>query len=320
MHAGMVIAALSHFVKKMNIYTIIVEPCDSGRRLDRFLMDFATLSNLGLSRTAIQNLMALNFVTVNGRPVTKTNHKVVPGQQITLEVGDPKVAPALVAENIPLEVVYEDDDLAIVNKPGGLVVHPAPGNALHTLVQALMHRFKTLSDVNPLRPGIVHRLDKETSGLMVIAKNNKAHHALAKQFADHTMKKKYVALVKGKVEYDENIIDLSIGRHPTKREHMAVGTGVNARFAKTHYRTLKRTDKLSLLELEPYTGRTHQLRVHLSYIGHPIMGDSKYGKQVAFPRMALHAKYLGFIHPSSGEFVEFETKIPKVFTGALKGT
>jgi len=302
----------------MNTYTIVVEEEDAGKRLDRYLMKFATASNLGLSRTAIQNLMALNFVTVNGRIVTKTNHKVVPGQQVTIEVGDPKVAPVLVAENIPLEVVYEDADLAIINKPGGLVVHPAPGNALHTLVQALMHRFKTLSDVNPLRPGIVHRLDKETSGLLVIAKNNIAHHALAKQFADHSIKRKYVALVKGKVEYDENIIDLSIGRHPTKREHMAVGTGMNARFAKTRYRTLKRTDKVSLLELEPYTGRTHQLRVHLSYIGHPIMGDTKYGRQVAFPRMALHAKYLGFVHPSSGEYVEFETKTPKVFTDAVK--
>jgi 23S rRNA pseudouridine1911/1915/1917 synthase len=314
----MVIAAPVYPVKKMNTYTIIVGPEDAGRRLDRFLMNFATGSDLGLSRTAIQNLMALNFVTVDGRVVTKTNHKVAPGQQVTMEVGDPKVAPALVAENIPLEVVYEDDDLAIVNKPGGLVVHPAPGNALHTLVQALMHRFKTLSDINPLRPGIVHRLDKETSGLLVIAKNNKAHHALAKQFADHSIKRKYVALVKGKFEYDENVIDLSIGRHPTKREHMAVSTGVNARFAKTHYRTLKRTDKVSLVELEPYTGRTHQLRVHLSYIGHPIMGDTKYGKQVTFPRMALHAKYLGFIHPSSGEFVEFETKTPKLFTDAVK--
>jgi 23S rRNA pseudouridine1911/1915/1917 synthase len=304
----------------MNTYTIIVQPEDAGKRLDRFLMDFATASGLGLSRTAIQHLMGSNSVTVNGQTVTKTNHKVVPGQKIVFEVGDPRAAESLVAEDIPLEVVYEDADLAIINKPGGLVVHPAPGNALHTLVHALMHRFKTLSDINPMRPGIVHRLDKETSGLLVIARNNVAHHALAKQFADHTIKRKYVALVKGKVEYDENIIELSIGRHPTKREHMAVGTGTNARYAKTHYRTLKRTDTMSLLELEPYTGRTHQLRVHLSYIGHPIMGDTKYGRQVAFPRMALHAKYLGFIHPTTGKFMEFETKTPGNFLEAVKQT
>ena len=302
----------------MNTYTIIVGPDDAGKRLDRFLMNFAVFSNLGLSRTAIQSLMIANFVTVNGQCVSKPNYKVITGQQISMEVGDPEVAPALVAENIALEVVYEDADLAIINKPAGMVVHPAPGNALHTLVQALMHRFKTLSNVNALRPGIVHRLDKETSGLLVIAKNNIAHHALAKQFADHSIKRKYVALVKGSVEYDENIIDLSIGRHPTKREHMAVGTGLNARFARTHYRTLKRTDKVTLLELEPFTGRTHQLRVHLSYIGHPIMGDTKYGKQVTFSRMALHAKYLGFMHPTSGKFVEFEMKAPKEFTEAVK--
>lgn len=302
----------------MSQYTITVQPEDSGKRLDRFLMRFATESNLGLSRTGIQNLMALSCVKVNGQTVSKTNHKVVAGEEIIFDVAEPKPAEALAGEDIPLDVVYEDKDLAIINKPGGLVVHPAPGNALHTLVHALLFRFKTLSDVNPVRPGIVHRLDKETSGLLVIAKNNVSHHALAKQFADHSIKRKYVALVKGKVEYDENIIELSIGRHPSKREHMAVGTGINARYAKTHYRTLKRTESLSLVELEPYTGRTHQLRVHLSYIGHPIMGDTKYGRQVAFSRMALHAKYLGFTHPTTGKFIEFEIKTPKEFLEAVK--
>ncbi|MCU0650663.1 MAG: RluA family pseudouridine synthase [Candidatus Omnitrophica bacterium] len=304
--------------KIMNNYTITVAPEDSGRRLDVFLMAFSKASNLGLSRTAIQSMMRQDFVKVNGKTVSKPNYKVAGADHIDLTVEEHKPDQPLVAEDIPLEVVYEDADLAVVNKPPGLVVHPAPGNALHTLVQALLFRFKHLSTVNPLRPGIVHRLDKETSGLLVIAKNNPAHHALAAQFADHSIKRKYVALVKGRVEYDENVIELSIGRHPKKREHMAVSSGVNARYAKTRYRTLKRSKTLSLLELEPYTGRTHQLRVHLSYIGHPIMGDTKYGRQVEFARMALHAKYLGFIHPGSGKFVEFETKTPKEFSDAVK--
>jgi 23S rRNA pseudouridine1911/1915/1917 synthase len=318
MHARLAIAASRDPYKKMNEFTIIVAPEYAGRRLDRFLMDFATSSNLGLSRTAIQHLIAADAVKVDGLAVRKTNHKVVPGQEIIFNIGAPKVVADLAGEDIPIEVIYEDEDLAVVNKPQGLVVHPAPGNALHTLVHALIHRFKTLSDINPLRPGIVHRLDKETSGLLVIAKNNLTHHALAKQFADHSIMRKYVALVKGTVEYEENIIELSIGRHPIKREHMAVGTGVKSRYAKTRYRTLVRANGMSLLELEPFTGRTHQLRVHLSYIGHPIMGDTKYGRQIQFPRMALHAKYLGFVHPTSGKFVEFETKTPKEFTEAVK--
>jgi len=302
----------------MSIYTVVVLEEDAGTRIDLFLMNFALSFELGLSRTALQNLMALGAVKVNGSVVFKTNFKVQTGQEVVLDAGEPKQSEVLVAEDIPLDVVYEDKDLAIINKPGGLVVHPAPGNKLHTLVQALMHRFTELSNVNPERPGIVHRLDKETSGLLVIAKNNKAHYALAEQFADHSIKRKYVALVKGRVEYDENIIEMSIGRHPKKREHMAVGIGTNPRYAKTKYRTLKRSDTNTLVELEPFTGRTHQLRVHLAFIGHPIMGDTKYGRQVPFPRMALHARYLGFIHPSTGKFVEFSTGIPKEFTDAVK--
>jgi 23S rRNA pseudouridine1911/1915/1917 synthase len=198
------------------------------------------------------------------------------------------------------------------------VVHPAPGNYEHTLVNALMHRFKKLSDINPERPGIVHRLDKETSGIIVVAKNNPAHLNLVKQFADHSIKRIYVALVKGKVEYNENIIEMPIGRHPLKRENMSVGFTKSTRYAKTFYRTLKRTPLWSLVELEPFTGRTHQLRVHLAYIGHPILGDSKYGKQNEFVRMALHARYLGFIHPASGKFVEFESPMPKEFSDFIK--
>lgn len=303
----------------MNRHDIIVPEDASGRRLDLFLMEFATAAGLGLSRTEIQERIASGHVAVNGRTVSKTSSRVSANQHIVLEQADRKGLDDLIAEDIPLEVVYEDRDLAVINKPPGLVVHPAPGNAAHTMVHAMLHRFKELSDVNPQRPGIVHRLDKETSGLLVIAKNNAAHHALAQQFADHSIKRKYVAVVKGRVEYEENVIELSIGRHPVRREHMAVHSGINSRYAKTRYRTLKRAGKVSLLELEPYTGRTHQLRVHCAYIGHPIMGDVKYGKQVPFPRMALHARYLGFVHPSTGRFVEFETPIPEEFLNAAAG-
>ncbi|HOU36936.1 MAG TPA: RluA family pseudouridine synthase [Candidatus Omnitrophota bacterium] len=302
----------------MTGHIIEVEGASARQRLDLFLMEFAASTGLGLSRTAIQHCIVSGRVSVDGRTVHKASFKVSAGSKIVFEPEAAKTDPALVGEDIPLDVVYEDEDIAVINKPAGLVVHPAPGNAAHTMVHAMLNRFGTLSDINPHRPGIVHRLDKETSGLIVIARNNAAHHALAKQFADHSIKRKYVALVKGRVEYDENVIELSIGRHPTRREHMAVHSGVNARYAKTRYRTIKRTDTVSLLELEPYTGRTHQLRVHLSYIGHPIMGDAKYGRQAAFPRMALHAKYLGFMHPSSGKFIEFETGTPKEFSDAVR--
>jgi 23S rRNA pseudouridine1911/1915/1917 synthase len=194
------------------------------------------------------------------------------------------------------------------------VVHPAPGNYAHTLVNALLYHFKNLSDINAQRPGIVHRLDKETSGLLVIAKNNQAHLGLSKQFSQHSIKRKYIALVKGKMEFDENIVDLPIGRHPHKRKEMSVGFGKNAKSARTYYRTLKRTEHFSLLELEPFTGRTHQLRVHLAFLGHPILGDTKYAKNNEFVRLALHAKYLGFMHPATGKFIEFFCDIPKEFT------
>ena len=206
----------------------------------------------------------------------------------------------------------------MINKPCGLVVHPAPGNLEHTLVNALLHSFKNLSDVNPLRPGIVHRLDKETSGLLVIAKNNFTHHALAAQFEKHSIERTYIALVKGKMEFDENVIELPIARHPIKRENMAVSFKEEARFAKTHYRTLKRFKEFSMLELKPYTGRTHQLRVHLAFLGHPILGDKKYGKHNDFMRLALHAKSLSFLHPRTGKLIGFDSEVPKEFRELIK--
>ncbi len=296
----------------MQEYKFVIPPESAGKRLDVFLMEFSEENRIGFSRTFLQSLIRGSAVIVDGQPVTKTNHKVKAGQKIGVCVPDKKKQP-LVPENIPLKIVYEDDDLIILDKPAGLVVHPAPGNYEHTLVNALLYRFKKLSDINPHRPGIVHRLDKDTSGIIVVAKNNATHLNLVKQFADHSIKRIYVALVKGKMEFNENIIEMPIGRHPYKRENMSVGFTKSTRYAKTYYRTLKRAPLWSLVELEPYTGRTHQLRVHLAFIGHPVLGDSKYGKQNEFVRMALHARYLGFIHPSSGKFVEFESPMPKEF-------
>jgi len=254
---------------------------------------------------------------MHGNALVKSNYKVKLQDEIKVVIADKKEA-SIGAENIPLEVVYEDDDLAVINKPAGLVVHPAPGNREHTLVNALFNRFNKLSDVNPSRPGIVHRLDKETSGLLVVAKNNFSHQLLSQQFEKHTIKRVYIALVKGKVEFDEDVIELPIARHPVKRENMAVSFKEEAKFARTHYLTLKRSKEFSLVELKPFTGRTHQLRVHLAFLGHPILGDKKYGKENDFSRLALHAKSLGFVHPRSGKLIEFTSDLPKEFNELIK--
>jgi 23S rRNA pseudouridine1911/1915/1917 synthase len=301
----------------MRQYFTTVEDKDAGRRLDVFLMEYSSAKRIGISRTSLQRLIQNGFVSIDAVKSLKTHYKLRSGQKIALEVEDKKTA-ALRAEDIPLDVVYEDEDLAVINKPAGLVVHPAPGNYEHTLVNGLLYRFKNLSDINPLRPGIMHRLDKDTSGLIVIAKNNAAHLSLAKQFSGHSVRKLYSAVVKGRVEFDENIIELPIERHPLKRKNMSVGFSKKSRYAKTRYRTIKRNAGSSLLELEPFTGRTHQLRVHLAYIGHPIMGDKKYGRDNDFVRMALHAKTIGFKHPSSGKYVEFSSDTPKEFQSFFK--
>ncbi len=297
----------------MQEYVLKVSAQDANMRLDLFLIEFSKKNNLGLSRTFVQKLISDGKVTVSSANLAKPHFKVRAGDEIRVCIEDKKPS-ILKAEEIPLDIVYEDEDLAIINKYSGIVVHPAPGNYEHTLVNALLYRFKKLSDINPHRPGIVHRLDKGTSGLLVVAKNNVAHLALAKQFAKHSIKRKYTALVKGKMEFDENIIELPIGRHPYKRKNMSVGCGKKTKYAKTYYHTLKRGEDFSLLELEPFTGRTHQLRVHLAFLGHPILGDTKYGKNNEFSRLALHAKYIGFVHPRTGKFVEFSCEIPSEFS------
>ncbi len=302
----------------MKEYILKVLPENSDKRIDVFLMDFFKNESLGVSRVFTQSLIGSGKVFVNALPIKKPHYKVKAREEIKV-IFEEKKKGNNKPEDIPLEVVYEDDDIAIINKQQGLVVHPAPGNYEHTLVNALLYKIGKLSDINPDRPGIVHRLDKDTSGLLVVAKNNSAHLNLAKQFSEHTIKRKYVALVSGKMEFDENVIEMPIGRHPVNRKDMAVGFGKSTKYAKTFYRTLKRADKFSLVELEPWTGRTHQLRVHLCYIGHPILGDKKYGKNNNFSRLALHAKSIGFIHPSTGKYIEFSTEIPEYFKQFLSG-
>jgi len=296
----------------MKEYFFEANSASSGQRLDLFLISALKPLEPGLSRNAIQKMILDGQVWIGADNCLKANHRLKEADKVkvTLEEkkeGSPK------PEDIRLSVVYEDADLAVVNKETGLVVHPAPGNYEHTLVNALLYRFGKLSDIDPERPGIVHRLDKETSGLLVVAKNNAAHLALAKQFADHSIKRTYVAVVTGNMEFDEHIIEASIGRHPFKRTNMSVTFDTSSKFAKTYYRTLKRGKDLSLLELKPFTGRTHQLRVHLAFIGHPILGDEKYGKKGKFPRMYLHAKEIGFIHPGTGKQTDFSTEIPGEF-------
>ncbi len=301
----------------MQEYVFRVPEKDSGRRLDLFLMDSAKAKSLGLSRSLIQKLIAAGKITLKDSGPLKPHHRIKTNDEITLRL-EPKTQDTLVAEDINLEVVYEDQDLAVINKPPGMVVHPGAGNYRHTLANALLGRFKTLSDVNPRRPGIVHRLDKDTSGLLVIAKNNFAHLNLAEQFARHSIERKYIALVKGRVEFDEDVIEVPIGRHPYRRKDMSAGFGKNTKYAKTYYHTLKRTDSFSMLELRPFTGRTHQLRVHLAFLGHPILGDSKYGKNNEFMRLALHARYLGFVHPRTNKFMKFECNLPDEFLQPFK--
>ncbi|MDD5505945.1 MAG: RluA family pseudouridine synthase [Candidatus Omnitrophica bacterium] len=301
----------------MKELSFLVSPGQAKMRLDLLLAEYAESNNLGLSRTNIQKLIAEGRVFLNSVIVSKPHHNVTPAQEVRFILPE-KEGSQILPEQISLDVVYEDDDLAVINKQPGLVVHPAPGNRQHTLVNALLGRFASLSDINKNRPGIIHRLDKETSGLLVIAKNNASHLKLAKQFAEHSIERKYIAIVSGVVEFDEDIIEAPIGRHPLKRKNMSVSFAENTRYAKTFYRTLKRSKNFSLVELRPFTGRTHQLRVHLAFLGHPILGDAKYGKNNNFPRMALHAQEIGFTHPSTGKFMHFSSEFPREFKEFIK--
>ncbi|MCU0666781.1 MAG: RluA family pseudouridine synthase [Candidatus Omnitrophica bacterium] len=293
-------------------YRLKVTANEVGKRVDAVLAAFSKENKLGISREKIQDFISKGGVLIQGQPVKSAHYKLHLDEEIVFSFQE-KQAAALLAQEISLDVIYEDDDLAVINKQPGLCVHPAAGNPDKTLVNAMLFRFKNLSSINPERPGIVHRLDKDTSGLLVIAKNNASHLCLAEQFARHSINRKYVALVKGVMDFDHDVIELPIGRHPSKRKNMAVSFSSGNKYAKTSYRVIKRNKDSTLVELEPFTGRTHQLRVHLSHLGYPILGDDKYGKNNSFSRMALHAKYISFIHPTSQKAIEFDSSIPQEF-------
>lgn len=289
------------------VYEWTAEEPDAGERIDRFL----AAQEEDWSRSQVQKWLKEGRVTVNGEPV-KANYRLEPDDEIVLRVPPPKDL-AVEPEPMDLDIVYEDGDVVVVNKPRGLVVHPAPGHLSGTLVNGLLYHCRDLSGIGGvLRPGIVHRIDKDTSGLLVVAKNDRAHLSLAKQFKDHTVTRRYVALVHGEVAHDRGTIDAPIGRDPQNRQRMAVLPKSGKR-AVTHFAVLERFPAYTLLELKLETGRTHQIRVHMKFIGHPVVGDPKYGPRRTLPidGQALHAGVLGFVHPRTGAYLEFNAPLPE---------
>ncbi|MFZ5639634.1 MAG: RluA family pseudouridine synthase [Bacillota bacterium] len=286
-----------------------------GMRLDVFLA--AELPEL--TRSYIQKLVDDGHITVNGRG-GKASYKVQPGDEIVVEVPEPEGL-ELTPENIPLEIIYEDSDVIVVNKPQGMVVHPAAGNYTGTLVNALLAHCNDLSGINGvMRPGIVHRLDKDTSGVIMAAKNDEAHLSLAGQIKDRTVVRKYMALVHGNITEPAGVVDAPIGRDPRERKRMAVVTA-NSKPAVTRYRVLERFNGYTLVECRLETGRTHQIRVHMAYIGHPVVGDPVYGPRkspFALQGQALHAAVLGFHHPRTGEYLEFSAPLPEYMNELIK--
>lgn len=269
------------------------------------------------SRSQIQQWLKDERVMVNGTTV-KANYKVKAGDQVTITVPEPTVL-ELTPENIPLEIVYEDEDVAVVNKPQGMVVHPSAGHPNGTLVNALLFHMQDLSSINDvIRPGIVHRIDKDTSGLLMIAKNDFAHESLAKQLKEKTSLRKYVALVHGVIPHEKGVIDAPIGRSKTDRKMQAVIE--EGKPAVTHFQVLERFADFTLVELQLETGRTHQIRVHMKYIGYPLAGDPVYGPKKTLPGKGqfLHAQVLGFEHPRTGEFLTFTAPLPEVFQKTLE--
>lgn len=290
-----------------------LEVSENVSRLDKYLA-----AQLPLTRSHIKNAIEAGRVQVNGQPA-KPGDKLKPGDVITVHTPPPKAC-EVVAENIPLDIVYEDEWMAVVNKPQGMVVHPAPGNQQGTLVNALLYHVKDLSGINgELRPGIVHRLDKDTSGLLVIAKNDAAHVALAQQIAQKSARRIYAAIVHGNIREDSLTIDKNIGRSRSDRKKMAVVTG--GRHAVTHVRVLERFGTFTYIEAELETGRTHQIRVHLASIQRPVAGDQVYGpKSIKLHQngQLLHARKLILRHPSTDEEMTFEAPLPEFFEKALK--
>lgn len=296
---------------------LFIVESQEGERIDRYLAE--TMPDC--SRAYIQKLIKTQNVLVNQEPV-KASYKLLIGDR--LEIILPEVRePDIVAEDIPLDILYEDSDIIIVNKPKQMVVHPAPGHLSGTLVNALMyHCRQELSGINGMmRPGIVHRIDMDTTGSLVVCKNDKAHQSLAEQLKEHSMKRVYVAVVHGNIKEEEGTVDAPIGRHPTERKRMSIHAK-NGRHAVTHYKVLERFGEYTLIQCKLETGRTHQIRVHMASIGHPLLGDMVYGpRKCPFPKLlgqTLHAKTLGFIHPKTGEYLEVEAPLPEYFQQLLE--
>ena len=292
-----------------------LEFCEtSPKRMDAFVSFGAEVS-----RNRACELLEDGLVLVNGNKATKKT-KLKIGDRVEITLPDPVEYEAL-PQDIPLDIVYEDDSLLVVNKPKGMVVHPAAGNYTDTLVNALLFHCKdSLSGINGvMRPGIVHRIDKNTSGLLMVAKNDNSHNFLAEQIKEHSFKREYEAVVYGNVKNDSGTVNAPIARHPVKRKQMAVAVG--GREAVTHYEVLERFDGFTHLRLKLETGRTHQIRVHMAYMGHPVAGDDVYGPKKVITSLGgqcLHAKVLGFIHPDTKEYMEFDSQLPEYFKGFLK--
>ncbi len=290
---------------------------EAGIRIDRYLSDRCD----DLSRSYLQKLLKDGGVLVNGKAV-KSNYKVSAGDSITLDVPD-AVEPEIEAEEMDLDIVYEDSDIILINKPKGMVVHPAAGHYSGTLVNGLMHHCKAdLSGINGvMRPGIVHRIDMDTTGILIVCKNDKAHNAIAEQLKVHSITRKYYALVHGVLKDETGIINAPIGRHPVDRKKMSINEK-NGKEAVTHYRVLRRFRRFTYVECQLETGRTHQIRVHMSSIGHPLLGDQVYGPAKCpfsgLQGQSLHAGVLGIVHPTTGEYMEFSAPLPEYFENLLR--
>lgn len=297
----------------MTVVTITIEQENAGERIDKAL---STIQE-DWSRSQIANWITDGIIKVNGEGV-KAKYKVKEGDVIEVDVPDPESL-EVIPEDLDLEIIYEDKDVLVVNKPKGMVVHPAPGHLTGTLVNGLMHHCQDLSGINGvLRPGIVHRIDKDTSGLLMVAKNDHAHHSLVDQLVNKTVTRKYTALVHGHIAHDKGTIDAPIGRDPKDRQKQAIVD--NGKHAVTHFTVMERLGDYTLVECRLETGRTHQIRVHMNYIGYPLVGDPKYGpkKTIDFGGQVLHAGVLGFVHPVTEEYLEFEVPLPDDYVALLE--
>lgn len=294
---------------------ILVEDTD-GIRIDRYLSEYYT----DFSRSYLQKLLKDGGVLVDGK-IVKSNYKVSSGERILMEIPE-AVEPKILPEEIALDILYEDADIILVNKPKGMVVHPAAGHDSGTLVNALLAHCGDLSGINGvLRPGIVHRIDRDTTGVLVACKNDIAHNAIAEQLKVHSITRVYFAIVHGRISEDEGTIDAPIGRHPTDRKKMSINEK-NGKPAVTHYHVLQRSERFTCLECRLETGRTHQIRVHMASAGHPLLGDSVYGPaHCPYPGLqgqTLHAGVLGLIHPRTGEYLEVQAPLPQYFMELLQ--